>query len=75
MKKFIAKINKNEVLRSTLMLTFLLVTVLVFGQDGGTHPGTDPDGMNVPIDGGILMALLAGGSLVTIFLKKKKKEQ
>jgi len=74
-------ISRKELLRTTLVVALLLVSVVIFAQDGaptgGTHPGFDPEpgGMSVPIDGGILMAILAGGSLVTMLFKKKKKEE
>jgi hypothetical protein len=68
-------INKysNMTLKVALMFVGLIIVNLLFAQ--GTHPGADPtDGMSVPIDGGILMAILAGGGLVTMLFKKKKKE-
>lgn len=70
--------NINKYGNITLKVAFLFVGLLmfnmVFGQ--GAHPGTDPiDGMTVPIDGGILMALLAGGGLFTMLFKKKKKDK
>jgi hypothetical protein len=39
----------------------------------GTHPGADP--FSTPIDGGILMALLTVGGLVTMLFKKKKDKE
>jgi hypothetical protein len=73
-------ISRKELLRTTLVVALLLISFAVFADpSGGTHPGYDPelppDGMSVPIDGGILMAILAGGSLVTMLFKKKKKEE
>lgn len=64
-------INSNIALKVAFMFVGLLVFNGVFAQ-GGTHPGMDPEGMSVPIDGGILMAILALGSLGTMFFKKKK---
>ena len=53
------------------VFAFLLVTVILTAQ---THPGTE-DGLPTPIDGGILMGLLAaGGVALGIIGKKKKKE-
>lgn len=52
-----------------------LILVNVLFADGGTHPGMDPEGMSVPIDGGILMAILAGGGLITMLFKNKKKDE
>lgn len=67
------KINKCSNISLKLVFVFagLLMINMMFSQ--GTHPGTDPGGMPVPIDGGILMALLAGGGLFTLLFKKKKK--
>jgi len=69
------KINKysNSLLKVAFMFVGLIVVNILFAQ--GTHPGADPTGgMSVPIDGGILMAILAGGGLITMLFKKKKKE-
>lgn len=58
--------------RKALTLFMLLISVgIIFAQ--GTHPGTD-EGMPTPIDGGILMALLAGGGLLVMAFKKKKNK-
>lgn len=65
----------NMILKVTFMFVGMLMVNLLFAQTGGTHPGYDPEGMSVPIDGGILMALLAGGGLVTMLFKKKKKDE
>lgn len=67
--------KRNMILKVTFMFVGLLMVNLLFAQTGGTHPGYDPEGMSVPIDGGILMALLAGGGLVTMLFKKKKKDE
>lgn len=61
-------------LKVMLMFVGLLMVNLIFAQ--GTHPGSDPTGgMSVPIDGGILMAILAVGSLGSLLLKKKKDKK
>lgn len=61
------------------LLVYLLLSLVNIGlvmadylpaQPG--DPGTS--GMSVPIDGGILMGLLTGLSLITMFFKKKKKD-
>jgi len=73
MKSTIINKYNNMTLKIALMFVGLLMVNLLFAQ--GTHPGADPTGgMSVPIDGGILMAILAGSGLVTMFFKKKKKE-
>jgi hypothetical protein len=65
--------------KNFLVLVLLLISMFTFGQTGGTHPGYDPtgapSGMSVPIDGGILTAILALSSLGTMLLKKKKGDK
>jgi hypothetical protein len=58
--------------RKAFTLLVLLVSVgMMYGQ--AAHPGTE-EGLPTPIDGGILMALLAGGGLISMLLKKKKSK-
>ncbi len=58
--------------RKAFTVFMMLISVgMIFAQ--GTHPGTD-EGMPTPIDGGILMALLAGGGLLVMAFKKKKNK-
>lgn len=66
---------KTLSLKAICLVVLLISTGILMAQDGGTHPGMDPEGMSVPIDGGILMAILAGGGLVTMLFKKKKNEE
>lgn len=71
-------IKKSELkalsLKAICLVVLLICSVSIFAQ--GTHPGMDPEpGMTVPIDGGILMAILAGSGLLTMMFKKKKKEE
>ena len=61
--------------RAICFVVFLIATQILLAEDGGTHPGMDPSGMSVPIDGGILMALLAGGGMLTMLFKKKKDKE
>lgn len=56
-----------------LMFLFLLISSVALAQ-GGAHPGGE-QGLPTPIDGGILMALLGAGGLLTMFLKKKKDDK
>lgn len=76
MKIINIKRQSNSALKIAFVLVGLAIVNIVFAQTGGgTHPGADPTGgMSVPIDGGILMALLAGGGLFTMLLKGKKKK-
>lgn len=64
--------TKRVIILSLSMV--LNAAYMLYAQGGGTHPGADPIGMSVPIDGGILMAILAGGGLIAMLFKKKKKE-
>jgi len=74
MKPTIINKYSNMTLKVMLMFVGLLMVNLIFAQ--GTHPGSDPTGgMSVPIDGGILMAILAVGSLGSLLLKKKKDKK
>ena len=68
------KINKhsNMTLKIAFVFVGLLMVNIIFAQ-GGTHPGADP--FPTPIDGGILMAILAVGSLGSLLLKKKKDKK
>jgi hypothetical protein len=65
---------KNSMLKMAFIFVGLIMINFVFADGGGAHPGTDP-GISVPVDGGLLMALLAGGGLATMFLKRKKKDE
>ena len=55
-----------------LIAMSLLSTGLLFAQ---ANPGGDPPGLPTPIDGGILMGLLAAGGLVSMLVKKKKEKE
>ncbi len=64
----------NYYLKYLLMFALVCMSGFIFAQDGGgTHPGADP--FPTPIDGGILMAILAVGSLGSLLLKKKKDKK
>lgn len=65
--------NNFLTVKFAIVVVCLFIVNMIFGQ--GAHPGTDPDGMPVPVDGGILMALLAGGGLMAMLLKKKRKDE
>jgi len=67
------KINKysNMTLKIAFVFVGLLMVNIIFAQ--GTHPGHDP--IPVPIDGGILMAILALGGFGSLLLKKKKDKK
>ena len=60
--------------KNILIIVMLWVTLFSMYAQLANEPG-DPGGMSVPIDGGILMALLAGGGLLTMLIKGKKKKE
>lgn len=64
--------NNFLTVKFAIVVVCLFIVNMIFGQ--GAHPGVDP-GMPVPVDGGILMALLAGGGLMAMLLKKKRKDE
>jgi len=55
-----------------LIAMSLLSTCLLFAQ---ANPGGDPHPIPTPVDGGILMGLLAAGGLVSMLVKKKKEKE
>jgi len=55
-----------------VLVLSVLSTGLLFAQ---ANPGGDPPGLPTPIDGGILMGLLAAGSLVSMLVKKRKEKE
>lgn len=56
-----------------IVMFFVFITTLAMAQ--GAHPGTDPEGMPTPVDGGILMAILGASGLVTMYFKKNNKNK
>ena len=63
-----------------LLLTSIAIlsSVSLFAQldplPGDPLPGGDPDpGIEVPLDGGVLIGLLAASAVVATFVKRKKK--
>ena len=56
----------------SILVILILLSVQLVAQAQGAHPGTD-DGLPTPVDGGILMGLLAMGGVALGLLKKKKK--
>jgi hypothetical protein len=69
-------ITANNMRKVLIVISLLITSTLIFAQPGGgANPGGDPTGFPTPIDGGILMALLAGGGLVAMLFKKKKDKE
>ena len=67
----ICVVNKYKIY---LLIIFLFTKGLIIAQ-GGAHPGVDPTsgpGMNAPLDGGLITAILGLAGLATAFFKKRK---
>ncbi len=65
-------------MKTTKIITislFLVVTFLTFSQ-GIPGPGDagSSNGTSAPLDGGLLLALLAGGTFITGLIRKKKEK-
>lgn len=56
-----------------LTLLFLAFAQLIFCQISG--PGEPTIGTNAPLDGGVLLGLLAGASVFAGLVKQKKKRE
>lgn len=72
--KIITNISDSTKRKVFIIMTLLIYVGMIYAAGGGTHPGTD-EGLPTPIDGGVLMALLAGGGLVAMLVKKKKDKK
>lgn len=57
----------------SILIVLLLLTVQIVAHAQGAHPGTE-DGLPTPVDGGLLMGLLAMGGVVFGLLRKNKKQ-
>ena len=59
----------------TLLIFLSIASMSLFSQFSPSDPTSEGGGSSVPLDGGLLLGLLAGGSaLSAYFFKKKKKE-
>ena len=56
----------------SILVLFALLTVQFTAMAQGAHTGTD-EGLSTPVDGGLLMGLLAMGGVAFGLLKKKNK--
>lgn len=59
----------------TIILFLLIISLNMFSQiepGGNQAPGV---GSSVPLDGGLLLGLLAGGSALSAYLFKRKKKE
>lgn len=62
--------------RFTLILALIMIALLSFAQPGPGDPGYIGGGAAVPLDGGLLIALLAGATVaISSFRKKKNKDK
>lgn len=64
---------KNSLLKTLLVSSFFTVSLILQAQIPG--PGDPGGGASVPLDGGLLMGLLAVGGILSAFLRKKKKNE
>ena len=72
----IGMIFSNNKLKYSLLVIFLLTNGLLFAQiaNPGGNPTSGP-GMNAPLDGGLVVAILAGGGLIAAFFKKRNDKE
>ena len=61
-------------LKLALTISFLFANVLIALSQGGLPELPGDPGIPVPLDGGVLLALLAGGGIVATLFKKNKKK-
>lgn len=62
--------------RISIIFVLLMITVFTFAQSGPGDPGFVGGGVAVPLDGGVLIALLAGATVaISSFRKKKNKDK
>ena len=66
------KIDFKPTYKQIIFLMLMLVTNIAMGQ--GTHPGADPTGGAVPLDGAALIALLGGAGVLTMVYKNRKEK-
>jgi len=60
----------------SLLAAVLFLATQVFSQVLPGDPGSGGGGSSVPLDGGILLALLAAGGIgASLFAKSKKKDK
>lgn len=52
---------------------FLVISQLIFSQIGG--PGEPTRGTSTPLDGGLLIGILAGASVIAGIVKRDKKKK
>ena len=52
-------------------ILFLIFSQLIFSQIGG--PGEPTRGTSAPLDGGLLLGLLAGATFIANIVKQQKK--
>lgn len=62
--------------RINIIFVLLMLTVIVLGQPWPGDGGSIGGGVAVPLDGGVLIALLAGATVaISSFRKKKNKDK
>lgn len=66
--------KKNKIV--LVLAVFLFSAMQMFSQILPPDPGSNNSGTSAPLDGGILLALLAaGGVAASLFVKKKNKDK
>jgi|GEM_PF-3364286 len=66
----------KQISKATIILIILLVffAQIISSQISGPGEPVNGGGTSAPLDGGLLLGLLAGGSFIaTFFIKQKKK--
>ncbi len=62
--------------RINILFVLLMLAVISVAQPGPGDPGYIAPGVAVPLDGGLLIALLAGATVaISSFRKKKNKDK
>lgn len=66
---------KSSFFKISLTIAILAISTFMYSQiPGPGDPIVGGGGASVPIDGGLIMGLLAVGGVLSAFLKKNKKE-
>lgn len=67
---------KSSFLKFSLTIAILAISTFMYSQipGPGDPGGGGGGGASVPLDGGLLMSLLAVGGVLSAFLKKNKKK-
>lgn len=64
----------NSLISSKTLLLLALLCISGISMAQGSHPGAER-GLPTPVDGGVLMSILGGAGLISMYLKKGKKDK